>query len=272
MPMFFFLGAYIFGNKIRNNQYNDAIKFLKKKSLRLLAPYIMWSLFQLIVFRNTFTLNTICTGSLHLWFLLVLFYYFILFYFIKPLWIKAKPGVLLLALFAALTLSSIINIPTDILCLAAFIHYMPFFIWGLILSGREKKMSNNVFNFVLICLGIILLTVFSSYGLVSSPKNIIIRKLASILTLFGIFYFNPPFDFRCLKKYILSFDENSYGIYLIHHILIWGIVQIPILQHFLDSHTLLSPFCIFIVALLVPWWISNIMRKNKYSRILLGEK
>lgn len=70
MPTFFFLSAYIFGIKVRNGQYSDKLSFFKNKTIRLLVPYVLWSVIQHLLFSSqtepSFPLNgDLLYGLLH---------------------------------------------------------------------------------------------------------------------------------------------------------------------------------------------------------------
>ena len=52
MPIFFFLSAYIYNVKTKNSQYNNKCIFIANKTLRLLLPFALWSIIQLIIFND----------------------------------------------------------------------------------------------------------------------------------------------------------------------------------------------------------------------------
>lgn len=270
MPIFFFLSAYIYNVKTKNSQYNNKCIFIANKTLRLLLPFALWSIIQLIIFNDSFTVETILTGSLHLWFIIVLYYYFIIFSLAQPVWTNLKPLPSLFLLLVLVALSSFCDIKQDLFCLNKFIHYFPFFFLGVIIPQTEKNRF-PINKWVLIGFGISLLIVFSLVIHLDSRISWTIQKIASIITIYGIFNIKFSLPTKGLNI-ITSLDNNSYGIYIIHHIFIWWAVQISILQNFLDTHVFIAPLFIFTASLSISWMASHILSHNRYTKILMGER
>ncbi len=283
MPTFFFLSAYIFGYKVRKGQYSDKLSFFKNKTLRLLVPYLFWSIIQHLLFSNqiepAFSLNgnllySLLHGYLHLWFLLVLFFYFCFFYLLSNIWRKFGKTTSTIILLALTIIASCAKPDTSLLCLNGFVHYIPFFYCGILVSGSDLKQT-KIIPYLLLCLcGIVTLTLFTLYIHIGPKANMFVREVASLTTVFSLFLIatsakkipsgNP-------EKILFSIDRNSFGIYILHHIIIWWSVQRSFLQPFLNEHYIIAPLLVFAASFCLSWLLSEIIRKNKFTGLLMGE-
>lgn len=284
MPTFFFLSAYIFGIKVRNGQYSNKLSFFKNKTIRLLIPYVLWSIVQHFLFSNqyepAFSLNGnlfygILHGYLHLWFILVLFFYFCLFYLLSNVWCKFGKTTSIFILLALTLISSCTKIGTSLLCINGFVHYIPFFYCGILLSGINLKQIENIPSLILCLCGIIILTLFTLYIHIGQKTNMFVRETASLTTVLALFLIvtsTKKMPSENSGKILSSIDRNSFGIYILHHIIIWWSVQRSFLQPFLNEHYIFAPACIFATSFCLSWLLSDIIRKNKFTGILLGER
>lgn len=284
MPTFFFLSAYIFGIKVRNGQYSDKLSFFKNKTIRLLVPYVLWSIIQHLLFSSqtepAFSLNGnffygILHGYLHLWFLLVLFFYFCFFYLLSDVWRRFGKTTSIFILLALTLVSSCTKIGTNLLCINGFVHYIPFFYCGILISGTDLKQKKIIPYLILSLCGIITLTLFTLYIHIGPKTNMFVREtasLATVLTLFLIATSAKKMPSENSGKILSSIDGNSFGIYILHHIIIWWSVQRSFLQPFLNEHYIFAPACIFVASFCLSWLLSGIIRKNKFTGLLLGER
>lgn len=275
MPIFFVISAYIFGIKKSNNQYNNTSLFFKNKTIRLLVPYLIWSVFQLLLFHNQLTFSSIINGSLHLWFILVLFLYFSFFYFFSKFLINLQKNALIILLFAFISISVFFNNDYSFLCINGFTHYIPFFFFGLLLSLSKKNDILIPKEIIYFFSGVVILIIFTLKIHINNHIDIIIRECASLIIIY--FLFNIIKSIKQIKngllnKIISEIDKNSFGIYIIHHIIIWYIVQQKTIQPFLNNHFIIAPLGLFLITICLSWSISKIITSNKYTRIILGEK
>lgn len=274
MPTFFFISAFLFGSKKNNGEYIKTIPFLKNKALRLLVPYLFWSFFQLIVFPNQLSLQSVISGSLHLWFLLVLFLYFTLFQLISLIWLHKKKRILLFILITLVLLSSFGENSIICFCTSSFIHFIPFFFFGILLSniGADRFSKSKII--VLLLSGLILLVTFSLQMLKVRYIGLLIRECSSLMIIYSLFRIVESFPViknETALNIINDLDKNSFGIYILHHIIIWWIVQQGEFRTFLDTHFIIAPICLLFISLFAAWGVSKLIRSNKYIGIILGE-
>ena len=196
MPTFFFLSGYILGYKVRKGQYSDKLSFFKNKTLRLLVPYLFWSIIQHLLFLNqvdpAFSLNgnllySLLHGYLHLWFLLVLFFYFCFFYLLSNIWCKLGKTTSSIILLALTIIASYAKPDTSLLCINGFVHYIPFFYCGILISGTDLKQKKNISYLILSLCGIATLTIFTLYIHIGQKTNMFVRETASLTTVLSLF-------------------------------------------------------------------------------------
>lgn len=79
MPMFFFLSGYCFTwSAVKKGHYNSFTELLRKKSLRLLVPYFVWSVVMMLSCGGAINVGYLVRGiNTHLWFLPSLFWCFL---------------------------------------------------------------------------------------------------------------------------------------------------------------------------------------------------
>ena len=71
LPMFVFISGFLFGHQFYfKGKYRDRKRFFIGKAKRLLLPYFLWGLLQVIFMSSLFGWQTLFTGCGHLWFLL----------------------------------------------------------------------------------------------------------------------------------------------------------------------------------------------------------
>ncbi len=275
MPTFFLISAYLFGLKTKKGEYDNTIYFFINKSIRLLVPYFFWSFFQLIVFSHQLSSQSVFYGSLHLWFLLVLFFYFTFFHLTSKIWVQNKKSLLLFILISLIIISSFLDNSISFLSISGFIHYIPFFFCGILLSSKESSHNNIKENIIILLSGLSLLVSFTLFIHINKPINLLIRECLSLLIIYSLFKISftiPQIKNNVLSKMLNDIDNNSYGIFILHHIIIWWIVQQKTLQVFLNTQIIIAPICLFLFSFITSWGISKIIRRNKYTRLILGEK
>lgn len=102
----------------------------------------------------------------------------------------------------------------------------------------------------------------------------IMRKLGSIFILYGLFSTSLSKILEKASRYkiVKNIDRNSMGIYILHHIFLWWIVQIPKVTVLLDSHIVIMPLILFGGTLISSWYFSELLRNTIYLKWIIGEK
>ena len=154
------------------------------------------------------------------------------------------------------------------------LKYSVFWFMGIYMAKHYSKIT-LILSVCFILLGISMLVFFTC--VYENPNNIvseIIRKLGSILILYGLFSTSLSKISEKISRYkmVKSIDRNSMGIYILHHIFIWWIVQIPNVTELLDSHIVIMPIILFGGALISSWYFSELLRHINCLKWTLGEK
>lgn len=154
MPMFFFISGFLFclTNPIERLRITSYAKFLKKKTVRLLVPFLFFNTLIFLVKAtlihdssmmqhptvltwDSFIHHTLFAPVGFLWFLPALFVIFVL---IFPFWkavcelTVARILRLLSLVFILFIAVDIVSGPIDFLQIGSAIHYMPYFISGMV--------------------------------------------------------------------------------------------------------------------------------------------
>lgn len=278
MPVFMFISGYLFYCFRSKAAYNDFFVFLKKKTKRLLIPFMCVSLFWIMPIRTMINFQNVNSQHIvhrffynfilnhlsgNLWYLPTLFGIFIIFYFLKSkietYWIISG-GV-------ALIVSLLSGVFPDAFYLHNMAYYFIYFYFGFCYTiivdhlKIEKRLRRNS-TLLLLGIALILLSVINTNKVISISAGII-----------GIvFFYELSLKFASKKignNIILkTIDKNSYGIYLFHSTLIY-----PILN-FYDGKYInpyLLSFEIFICILMISLVITIILRKSYYLRFVIGE-
>lgn len=173
MPLFFVISGYVYQNSYGNCTIS-AKEYLKKKSNRLLKPYVLYSIFIMMLINvmlsipacRDFLQSTglkhitllqaliqIVTGyvqwDIHIWFLYVLFVIVVVYYIIRPLMHNDK-WILLLILFFMYLAVILVIYPFETAC-GSICKYMPYFLLGVLYRNKEQEMEEaNIFVYMII--------------------------------------------------------------------------------------------------------------------------
>lgn len=272
MPLFVCISGYLYQAKLQDGQYVKFLPFLKNKFQRLIIPYLFWGALQLIIFRDTTDFPMVITGVLHLWFLLMMFMVFNIAWSLHR-WSSNNTFLIILLTFT-IVIDSLTSW-TNIFCIGAVIHYLPFFLLGMLLSKSGKRGKTIIVSIITLLSSTGMLALLTCWNNSPSFQSIsILNSICIILILISLFNLTDTLSvFKSLseKTIIQSINKNSYGIYIIHHILIWGTIQISFVKTVLDSNTYIPPLILFLTSFVLSWFASQLLRRNKYTKILFGD-
>lgn len=119
MSLFVFISGFLFGGQLLRKQPKSFVKLLKSKATRLLLPFFIFvALFSLAL--GNFSVDMFVTGIfVHLWFLPMLFWCFIITYLLRPLiyskYIILQAGILVL-LFGWSIFAKVLTLPRFCRC------------------------------------------------------------------------------------------------------------------------------------------------------------
>lgn len=271
----------ISGALILSRSYESIGVYLKKRVLRIVLPFLFWSIIYLSgdlifqVFRDydmtvkEFIFFRLKEGaSYHLWYLYLLIGLYLFFPVIGTWLNNSKPseinyflGLWLLTVVAQLP---VIKDYFPSIELSYFSGYIGFPILGYYLNKTSFSFNNKKTIYVLSILTGILITLFGTY-FVTKSKGIFYEYFYSylspnvILVAAGIFLLFKDFV-RLNSKIILFFSRYSYGVYLIH-VLVLAILKASGLSYdFIQPAIgipIISVLC-FIISTLIIYGINKL--------------
>lgn len=72
-------------------------------------------------------------------------------------------------------------------------------------------------------------------------------------------------------RWILFFDRNSMGVYILHHTFIWlAIYYILPVREFMINNPIYAPWCLFLIVLPLSLFCTEYINKLRYSNYIFG--
>ena len=287
LPLWVFISGYLWGLQIIGKQKIPNFKsLLLNKIRRLLLPcYLFGGLYLIVTGRisSIFSLMgcfSYLSGVLHLWFLPMLFWIFILSFMLLKLKIRGK------YLFFILLFVSLLSWHVMSLGILTATYYLFYFYMGFLCFKRKKSICKYNSTKNILCLASLFLIAFvlssSLEPLVSSAGLPISFKRAQTEFLSNLVRFPREFlgvilsyllilkYINRIKKYmpIISFlAKRSFGIYLFHQfILMYMYYQFPYISLI---NIWILPFLAFFVTLLISLFAIFIFSKTRIGRQIL---
>lgn len=138
MNIFVFISGYLyFKQRYEKRKYQECLLFIINKTKRLIFPYLIWGVFQVLLLNLSF--NSLLTGAFHLWFLLMMFWIFIFIriieYLLKLDSTKVFLDIILIIGFTWVwLLLKFLNINPTFLSIVRAADYFPFFLFGFVFA------------------------------------------------------------------------------------------------------------------------------------------
>lgn len=141
MPMFFFLSGYCFTwSAVKKGHYTSFAELMRKKSLRLVLPYFVWSVVMMLATGGPIRFGDLVRGNNdHLWFLPSLLWCFVFGYVLLRRATNVYIWLFCLLLAFALTMSGIV-LPR-VFGLSAASRYLCWFVAGQLFCLHYDRFS-----------------------------------------------------------------------------------------------------------------------------------
>lgn len=286
MPAFVFISGVIYYYIKRDlKRYNNEFKFINKKVLRLIVPYIFFSLFIVIptlyfldlikinLFKYIINNYILCLDNRHLWYLIMLFGVFIIFnhyekYLYKYYYI----------LFPLLFIVSICHqLITPYFGASNIAYYFIYFYLGYLYGKNKSKIYPFFTTYLLPIIGIsgFLLLFFWFINTIINDKIYlcIINYITAILGTILIYSISIKLssNTKIIKnKTIINLNKNSYAIYLFHPMIIYLLFSILAKQSSIKISSFLIAFMILIASIIASLILTYFFRKIKLN-LVIGE-
>ncbi|MFI3297233.1 MAG: acyltransferase [bacterium] len=279
MPLFIFISGFLFSFLLKKEKYHDTFKFFTEKLRRLLLPYcIFCAIFMLS--RGEFSVPKLLEGNyLHLWFLPMLFWCFLITYTLHKIFnrIKCCESCILSITFGLTYLD--IFIP-NFMGLGLINNWLYWFYLGYIIFKFKNTILEYITNYKLYLLLSVLYVggniFFSANDLLNLHTiNILIRTSGILL----IWYFiNILLKYKNGKwaeyKIFSEINRCSYGIYVYHYWLQTYMISQTAKSIFhlekLAEHVILFPILYTIASLIISYFATHITLKTRVGKYLLG--
>lgn len=286
VPVFVMISGTLF---LDNNKKIDVKKIYRSNILRIITAFIFWSFIYISLANITLNRNynileyiyNIIEGPEHLWFL----YMIVGLYLIIPILRKITEDTkiteyfLIISLIFTFIIPSILKFPrftnfikiNNNMGVYITLGYSSYFILGYWLNKKNFSLKQiKVIYFLSIlgfCITILGNIIMKKNNISSSMVNSFYPNI--LLESIGIFIFFKSFKFQCstiIKKVIYKVSKYSFGIYLVHALIIAIIKKIGI--NTLSFNPILSvPTIIiltFFISLIISKIINNIPILKKY--------
>lgn len=272
-----FASGYLF-YFLRNEKkkYEDRGKFFRKKTDRLLVPYVVIGL--LWVMPASMLVNprsfielikdfVLALNPGQLWFLVMLFQIFLFFYYVGNALMKLNGYVMLVLLYSVNIVTAILaeKLPLGIFQISRTLEFIIYFYFGMFFRKQEKIME----RFPIALLGIFHLVTFLIVLFFGNIKINLI--LSPIVAISGSSFFIGLIR-KCSWGGILNsrvykiIEKNSMGIYLFHQQLLYITMRL-----FWPIANIAPVFVLFnfLVAGIASIAISELISHTKIGRFLL---
>lgn len=236
----------ISGRLMLNSKEEEIVPFLKKRISKIIIPLVFWSfIYFLLVNKSNFQWNSsfiisffknLYVGDvhIHLWYLYMIVGLYLITPVIKPYVNSAKMSNLIYFVIVWFVSNGIIGFSEKftgykLAFNLSFFHWsIGYFILGFILDKYKFSKSQKRIVYVLGFIGLIV-TIFGTYILTKHNEGVLVEHLYSyyapnvIFTSIAIFLIVKNIDWDSVignnvfaRKLIQSLSNTSFGIYLIH--------------------------------------------------------
>ena len=265
VPIFFLISGYLYSKFNEKYKKNGNGAFVLKKIKRLLIPYAFWGLFLVSLGKEPINFFK---GISHLWFLMTLFEFAIVWHLCFPFFSKYKIRIVTSILYVVLYIVHV-KIPFfQYFSLHMFIEYSPYYIVGFFCQKKIFHLGGGyaISMFVIIC-------VLSIIAFVNSSRLIELSLRCCSIVLCVSF-------FSCLENMLNKKNDNrdnriivylgslSMGVYIIHHIVIQEVLQINRFIELASSHYICFPILLFFSSYVMSVLFAALILKSPLKGVI----
>lgn len=267
LPIFFLISGFLFGYKRNMGGYSDNVKFVNNKVMRVLLPYVIVGLF--ICLLQDRDIGQMLDGISHLWFLLTIFECYIFGkVFSAVLRMKERNRLMLMAMLMLFIILIPYRIPTiRFLCLSRLVTYFPYYMIGMLACKVDFEVLVK-YKKEILWIGMLLVVMFAVQQVYFDRTLVTVFFGAAIVII--TFTFARLLKIPKLPSWIVSLDNCSMGIYIVHHIVIQEMNGIELFHVFASEYYYIYPLLQFVVVTILSWQFVAICKRYKYSKYVLG--
>lgn len=294
MPLFFMISGYLFSLTNKSFVEIDAGRFMWKKVLRLLVPYVvLGTVIYFIKFAfaglshasRDFTVGNflymfVAPGSEnstmgYLWYIVTLFVVFAIVVLLNKMRVDMKKTGWCVAVIVCLLVVRQLMPTVKLFNLSAVVHYMPYFVLGILLKEYEKPVltfinGGGYYNVLIFFILSIVLTIWP----LSLPMGFggIFRTLVGIALSLSLC--SVVLRYEKLSGWLLKWSDKTYSIYILSWFGLYASKVVCI--NILHLHWAIAVAAMFVFQLIVPlvidWIVDRCkpLNESKVVRLIIG--
>lgn len=294
MPLFTFISGFLYAYLRNLGKYSKDLPFLKNNIKRLLLPYIFFVVLFSITMEiqhtdfitiTNHTWHRIVYGNyIHLWYLPILFWCFIIIRLYERFSISKIS--LLIFLISALIVACVIPFSDTIFNIQSVAQWFYWFLLGytyfkyrdyfqLLFSNRNRRII--MFLFACICeIGLILYLGFPYYKRAYHASEVIIVSIFIIAIFIIVEDLTKSETLKKVftSKIVKSVSKYSFGIYIFHYWLAPVIISSTAKSVFhleaFAEHYYIFPIVFSIATFIASYIVTYLFQKTKLGKYLLG--
>lgn len=283
MPLFTFISGYLFSYLYRNNteKYGMFVPFLKVKIKRLVIPFLVIGTLVNITMPERFLYMIPDGEGSHLWFCMMLFWCFIIRWIVININNKLISVLAILLSMAAIVFSGGSNwnlpgFPFSLFGIRHAVFFYFYFVMGDILYKNRDKIIEIVGRrdagvFLLIFTVTYVFWVMCSSLKIKYVSFLQIISNSAFFIIICYLWVMKLISAGWLKrnKYIETFCIYSFGIYVFHEWLSWGLYHQPFFFELFEKYTIAYAFVFTIFDFAASFVLTHFSLKTKIGRYLL---
>lgn len=260
VPLFFFISGYLY----KRPEKGKYLPFLKKKALRLLLPYPIFTALTMLA-SGFFDYHHLLSGGFwHLWFLTALFWCFVVSLMIDY---ESRYIYVLLPLGLAMMM---IKLPTFV-GLQDFVPWFYYFAMGAIVKKHDLTQTFNhsvILGFLLVYVVINILFPFHY------RERSVIHAIAISAIIMVIWTLIQKVQVKKIG-FVSSLGQQSMGIYILHYMVLIFVLSSTSYRIFhvmgaLQTCPILTITAIVVITLATCYVITLLFNSNRWTRYLIG--
>lgn len=267
MPIFVLLSGYLYEYQRLHGKYSNFCSYIKNKSLRIMLPYVFWSVVLIVLVGSP--LLDILKGPAHLWFLLFIFEAYVSFRIFDKWFTKKRLWAYVLAMFLIFGLYKLQDVLSigDLFGLDPYIKFMPFYIFGAILC-KFGTLRNTALCAIVFFLSVGLFV----FGFPQKESCYPVYYLSCFALSVSIFMLFKSINITSLPRIIIKLDVYSMGIYIIHDLIVFTrqLYLEPQTKDITGDYPYLYPIVLFLGVTILSYFIVSVAKRTTIGSKLLG--
>lgn len=278
MPLFVFISGYLFYHLLMLGKYSTWKTLLRKKTIRILLPYVVFSLFFMLTTDSCNLIQLLRGGYWHLWFLPMLFWCFVIGYGIYRMKLNIFLEMMLIILLVVVPIDEK-KLPNTIMGIGGALNWFYRFYMGILFCKYRDIFFSYIHRYKLylplLVFYVVAIVVWPSYY--GAGNNGLISRLSHLSFCIAACYLMSLVDW---DKYqfvspIIKLSVYTFGIYIWHNWVALMLIsntskQLFGLSELAANHVVLFPLCFSLITLFISWFLSWCMMKTKIGKFLIG--